>query len=80
MTIAQKFKKDNPKVYDSWIELNYSILKLVEKKGIEAIIWKHFSTEKCKWWEQFAVEEEFFEAAIVYRDNVHRCFDYVEKT
>lgn len=56
--------------------MHLAIMRLVKKKGDEAIVWKNMSVKNCKHWQQFAEEEEFFEVAIVYRDGIHKCFDY----
>lgn len=76
MTISEEYLKEKPNLYDSWMKMNYAVLRLITRLGDDGIIWKNMSVENCNWWHQFAVEEEFYEAAIVYRDGVHKCYDY----
>jgi hypothetical protein len=76
MSIVEQYRKKSPRTFDSWLKMVTIIFKAVGKRGESLIIWKHLSTEKCQEKEAIATELEMYEAAIVYRDNVHKCYDY----
>ena len=55
------------------------ILNKVEEEGESFVQWNNLSVEGCKKMESVASELDFYKAASVYRDNVHKCCDYKNK-
>jgi hypothetical protein len=78
MSLLEKHKEKNPDTYDSWLKTIINIYNLTEEHGKDFVIWNKMTTEVCKLNETVSAELEMFEASCVYRDNVHRCFDYEE--
>jgi len=76
MSIIDNYKLEHPGSFDSWLRLNTSIANALDRIGVDFIVWENMSVSNCIYQESVLVELERFEAAILLRDNIHRCYDY----
>lgn len=77
MSIIEYNRINNPH-YERWLEKVISISKLIEDNGELYVHWDDLDVERCKMLEKLAVELEMYNAAAVYRDNIHKCFDAID--
>jgi len=75
----EEYKNNSPNTFNSWLNLVTKIFTAVEKHGESFVIWENLSVEMCQEKESIAVELEMYEAASIYRDNIHKCYDYTKK-
>lgn len=80
MSLVEAHIKNSPRTHDSWLKMWHAIFKLMERKGESIIIWKNMSVNKCMYHEKLATELEYYEVACIYRDNIHKCYDYEQHT
>jgi hypothetical protein len=79
MSLIEAHRKESPRTLDSWLKMWHAVMRAMERKGESVIIWKNMPVDKCKIHEQMAMELEYYEVACIFRDNIHKCYDYKPK-